>query len=227
MRLLILTIILALATTLPRLANGDDIYMGTAIEAVSDISWHAISSSSSPPGALVGWEFTVGTPIMINALGIYTNTTVASQVGPVSAGVSLWNGSGTQLASCQVLPNDSALSTGFKYHSIPSVTLQPGQDYTVACLLLHSESWVSDVYSATFAQGIDFVGRRFAYANDFTIMPVGDFPGFDGIPVGTIGGFGASFTFTPVPEPSTVALVGLPVMLLIFRRLIPRRSQLR
>jgi hypothetical protein len=136
---------------------------------------------------------------------------------PSSADVGLWNGSGTQLASCLVLSND-VVEGSFTYHPISPVTLQPGQNYTVACLLPTGAGWVSQVDSISFAQGIDFVARRFDFSPFSTLfMPTVD---RNAISLGdTIGGFGASFSFIPVPEPSTFALGGMgAIALMIFRR---------
>jgi hypothetical protein len=197
--------------------------LGTDFEAVSGIFPHVTSSASTT--YIVGWEFAVETPIIVDALGIYTDINqpgFPSVVGPTSAGVSLWDGTGNQLASCQVLPSDATSSTGFKYHLISSIMLQPGQDYTVGCLILNSASWVSDASSENFAPGIDFVARRFEFASNMTSMPTSDYPFFGGIPVGAIGGFGASFTFVAVPEPSVSALAGLSIAFLIFFRPVRR-----
>jgi hypothetical protein len=185
----ILTITAALAV------NGNSqIYTNPA---VGNLTWQIATTAGSP--VVVGWEFSVESPINIVSLGIFTNIAIGG-VGPTSASVSLWNGAGIQVASCYVSAGDPVLD-GFEYHPIASLQLQPGQNYTIACLLPHSEEWFSAVSSATFAQGVDFVARRSAFASNLSTMPTGDSitvpPG-----VSSVGGFGPSFEITPVPEPS-------------------------
>jgi len=174
----------------------------------------SISTSANGP-TMIGWKFTVENPITVTALGICTD--VPFVAGPTSAQVGLWKGSGTKLASCTVLSGD-VVDGSFTYHTITSVILQPGQSYTVACLLPTGAGWISQVDDPGFAPGIDFVARRFDFSPSSTLfMPTVD---YNSVPLGnTVGGFGASFTFVPVPEPSAFALGGLgAAALMIFLR---------
>jgi hypothetical protein len=146
---------------------------------------------------LVGWEFNVASPIQVDSLGLYTAISNALQLGPTSGQVGLWEDThGALLASANVLDTDSVVN-GFKYHALLSpVTLLPGQDYTVALLIPDSHAFQS-VFDTQFASQINFVGKRFDYfPNGLSSPPVSE----------PMGGFGGSFTFTPVPEPSSWAI---------------------
>ena len=182
--------------------------------AVSPDYWY--QTGSCDYRSMVGWEFTVENPIAVTALGMWSlfgNNPPGSQVG-------LWDGSHTLVTSCTVLANDPASSDGFTYHAIQSVILQPGQDYTVAGLSPGSQGFLTAV-SGSFGEGIAFVARRWGRNYDSTFFePYYDnWPGASQAPEGTFGAFGASFTYIPIPEPSSFALGSLgSAALMIFRR---------
>jgi hypothetical protein len=186
-----------------------------AVDLSSSYIDHVGGSSASE---LVGWEFTVNSPISVTDLGLYSGGLPFGGPAPDSGTVGLWTSSGTLLASANVQTSD-ALTLGFKYHEVPNTLLNVGQNYIIAALLPVSgggSRWfASGTVGAIFSPEISYVDRRFIIASDLSSPPTSDnWP--DG---GAIGFFAASFEYTTIPEPSTFTLLGLgAASLMVYRR---------
>ncbi len=139
---------------------------------------------------MVGWEFSVTAPMAVDSLGFYTDFSSYELAGPTAGEVGVWDATSTLLTSCQVGGADLVVD-GFKYHAAALVVLLPGHNYFIGAL--YSDAVVWDWYNHVFAPEISFVGRCSRWnAADLSSPPD---------PTG-MGGFGPSFTYTIVPEPS-------------------------
>jgi hypothetical protein len=181
-----------------------------------DLSSSTIDAVGGSSGSeLVGWQFTVNSPISVTDLGLYCGDLPFGGPAPDSGMVGLWASSGTLLASVNVQTSD-AMTLGFKYHEVPSTLLNVGQNYIVAALLPPSGSrwFASGTSGAIFSPEISWVARSFIFASDLSSAPTSDiWP--DG---GPIGFFAASFEYTTIPEPSTFTLLGLAAAALMVCR---------
>jgi hypothetical protein len=182
------------------------------------VSVSAYGCSGSP--VLVGWEFTVARPVAVSSLGLYTSSPYAPFVLSPTAGLlGLWEDSnGTLLASCDVADTDP-VSNDFKYHDITSsgLILSPGLHYTVALLIPDSRGWVYAQGGYQCADEINFVSPRFDYSYYGLQRPL----------AAEMGGLGASFTYTVVPEPAVDARLVLAAGFFVQKRLFSRAPNAR
>ncbi len=175
--------------------------------AVSLIGGPNSTTTTSYP-LIVGWKFNVNSPVSLDSLGLYINISNYAQVGPTSGDVGLWDASSALLTSASVVETDPVVD-GFRYHPVSPITLLPGQDYIVGALLLHSEafSWYGNPLQV--ASEINFVTRLYDYFPNGLSSPPSN---------PDMGGFGPSFTFTAVPEPSGLAIMPAIAAILGVRR---------
>ncbi len=149
----------------------------------------------------VGWSFSVaaGPGVQVTSLGWWDFT----PADPLAAAheVGIWNSAGMLLASVTVQPGD-ALTGSFRYAAITPITLMGGSTYIIGGRDLTTDG---DVYasassalvmdpSITFGQAARSAdGSGFAFPSTLT--------------ANSGGRFGPNFMLTPVPEPSTYALM--------------------
>lgn len=173
------------------------------------------TSLGNPPFTL-GWEFTVSTTIQVNELAFYDD----GENGLAdSHEIGIWNSSGTLVASGTVLAGTaSPLVDQFREVAV-SATLGAG-DYFIGALFVDGNDPVwfpgSSLTDFSSAPGITYDGATFAGGGSLADPTTADSsPGF----------FGADFSFSSTPEPSSVALLGtlLVAVLFAFRKLAAAR----
>jgi hypothetical protein len=148
-------------------------------------------------GSSIGYQFTVNSNVSVNALGMFTDGGTVG--GPEQVG--LWDTAGNLLASTSVQPGDPVVGL-FQYDFISPVALSAGSSYLVA-----------GVGNYTFGEGF-VTDPRITYTNDVW-ADNGQGLVFPNLVEGTPGGFpGGTVSLSAVPEPGSVALVGLGMVCL-------------
>ena len=146
----------------------------------------------------VGWSFTVSQSIRVTDLG-YLDRGQDGLVGSHSIG--LWTGAGSLLAS-DTVTNADALDGRFRYTDIVDVVLSPGV-YVVGGT---NDSVDGFIVTGSFTTPPEIGFLRARYVAGAALA----FPnGVAGIQTPQGGFFGGGFRFEAVPEPGTLALLGL------------------
>ena len=162
---------------------------------------------SGPPeasdGDSNGWRFKALADISVAELGVWNDGAAL----PSAVDVGLWSDVGTLLGTVVVGAGTSGRAEGgFWFESLSStVDLMAGQFYRVAAKPQSgSLPWVAFGGSQSFAAEIEYDNGYYGSGGGL---------GFPTFPGGSGRGiFGANFTFehtVPVPEPGTLALLGL------------------
>jgi hypothetical protein len=166
------------------------------------------NSLANPPFTL-GSLFSLSVPITVTGLGVFD----ANLDGLfASHDVGIWDSTGNLVASGTVASGTAdPLINQFRYDTIASVLLTPG-DYRIGALFLESDDVVGGLggFAAAVnfatAAGITFSAAAFAGGGTLSDPTAsgGTDPGY----------FGPNFTFeaAPVPEPSTLGLIGLGLL---------------
>ena len=189
----------------------------------------AITFIAPPPGGaagagVAGWQFTTRMDISISALGLYDAAGIYGG-GFVGDGlleehaVGIWDISNhsTPLLSALIPAGTLApLANGFRYVSTSPVVLPSNHDYVIAALFSDAAQkdfgvgGPNDPTYATVSPQIEFGGYRFEG------LSVLAFPEY--YEPGEWWGFGPNFTYTVVPEPSTLGLCALAAAVLFGSR---------
>lgn len=159
---------------------------------------------------MLGYSFTANSAIQVTGLGIYDDNGAAGLTSAHDVG--LWDSSGTLIASVSV-PAGAAgtLITNFMFASITPVNLIAGDTYTVGAevTIAQGDNWVADATSFSTASQITYDSREYANYTGTLVDPtlVGS---------NSIGYFGGNIEFagTAVPEPASMALVGVALLAL-------------
>lgn len=146
--------------------------------------------------ATYGFQFSTNAPILVTQFGFFDE--FGDGLGD-GAFVGLWDLSGTLLVSA-VVPGGVAapLVDQFRYTDVSPTLLEAGQTYRIGATSSDRMIQIADGFVAD--PSITFEGNRVGLG-PFT-FPVFSFPVNPGV-------FGPNFQFTPVPEPSSVVLLGL------------------
>ena len=158
-----------------------------------------------------GWAFTPNITITVTHLGLFDQ---AGDGFAISHPIGLWQTNGTLLASSAISAGtDDPLVDGFRYVSIPGVTLNAGQDYVIAfySAAAYSDYDVTDATSVQVDPDITYLGGRWGDITGSLQMPTN-------LPTSGMSPhrFGPNFQFTP--EPATLSLLALGGLLIARRR---------
>jgi hypothetical protein len=150
---------------------------------------------------VLGWSFTPQVSMDVAALGVYAapDFTTGQRVFTQDHQVGLYDASQTLLASTSVT-NSDGLYGMFRFHNLDTVQhLAGGSTYFLAAAM-GADQYTYDVSGFSVNNQVDF--GQFAYAGSDSLV----FPGT--VDPGVLGYFGPNFETSPVPEPSTLLLVG-------------------
>lgn len=179
---------------------------------ISGIDFTSVSTSAGTADYLpltLGFQFSTNTDINITQLGAFD----FNQDGfVVSHDVGLWDAAGNLLASTTVSSSDT-LNGFFRYGAISSILLTAGASYFVGANNYGGTFTGSlDIYAQTVngltpASEVNYLSSAFGLNNDFSaalVFPTGSASDKNGY-------YGANFMFeaSSVPEPATLALLGL------------------
>jgi len=150
--------------------------------------------------AVAGWHFKANATITVTSLGVWDRNKVGL-TAPHDTG--LWAANGTLLAEA-IVPAGISTSTminDFNYVTIPSVTLQAGQDYYVGSYFsTDQQDWVFSVsgnYHGTTDSTITWLGPGLVFDSGFTAPK--------GATGGPEGDYGGSFLIGSAPTPAWAA----------------------
>jgi hypothetical protein len=153
------------------------------------------------PSFTLGFSFRANTDIVVTGLALFDS----SQDGLVeSHEVGLWNSTGTLLTSTTVQAGvGSALEDKFRVETIVPVQLVGGADYFIGALFTSGSDpniFPGGAVGFVTPPEVSFLAAQFAFGGALA------FPGTS--PSADPAYFGPNFTFTVIPEPSTVMLLG-------------------
>jgi len=186
--------------------NAHTLRAATAVE-ITDLGFFAVQR---PGSVSFGWEFTTTVPLEITAWGLYDH----GQGSPGPDGfelphtISLWTSTGTLLTSAVMPAGTTASLTGyFRFVSSVGYSLAPGTYVIGSETDSGDRDWVpSAVREAVFDPAISYVGGRYNDAGGFPSTALGG-------PLDPPRYFGPNFQFEVVPEPSTVSLIALTLLI--------------
>ena len=155
---------------------------------------------------VIGYQFTVTTPVVLNTLGAVLQGSTSQPVFgslPASLQVNLWDNAQNLLSKATVSAGDPLIGH-FNYHAVNAISLLPGVTYTIAALVPAGYSVLSDVPAITTGPAVTYVGGR-SIPSSALVFPSGDI-------IGRNSYFGAGFTYLnaisargPVPiEPGPI-----------------------
>lgn len=161
-------------------------------------------------GDAIGYFFQVTEAVMVDALGVWND---ADGLG-ATHDVGIWNvATGGLIASASV-NNGGTLSNNFYYTAITPVMLSSGVNYVVAAVYTATDgdSYVSTPTTAQYDPMLIHQGAAHPSAGSlgFTMPTVQT--------AANRGRFGPNMNFAPVPEPGTLAAVGVGLAFLLRRR---------
>jgi hypothetical protein len=169
----------------------------------------------------IGFRFTVGADdILVSSLGFYDEG-ADGLVDPHDVGI--FTTSGSLLASLTV-PNGvvATLDSGFRMVDLPTAfSLDSGASYVILGYRPTASDAIRYDVSLTTSSLITYdteIAQNATGGLIFTNTPFG----WD-----TIGWFGPTFSATPIPEPSSVVLLGIASVLLLTRRQRGNKGQLQ
>lgn len=164
----------------------------------------------------LGWSFTVNQNITLDALGVYDSD--QDGLGQ-SHDVGVFDAGGTLLAATTVASGTSGtLIDKYRFQSIAGLTLTTGNTYSIGAVWLDgTDGMLFDNGGISFSPDVNYVDSNFAAGS--TLQN----PAFNG---GGGGYYGPNFTYTTaaVPEPSSIAMLGIGAIGLFARR---KRQQMK
>ena len=145
-------------------------------------------------GDVVGYRFTVSSPLSVSELGVWNADTAAGGAGMTSPHeVGIWDSSQTLVASVTVSPGGTVVGDWI-YASITPVVLMPGETYTAGVIYFETDndSYISSASSMTTDPNVTFVESVYPAAASLGFTyPANSTTSF--------GRFGPNFLFTVVP----------------------------
>ena len=155
-----------------------------------------------------GWEFSTTSDLTVTALGVYD---VGGDGLPENTTVGIWRESDQALVGSTVVPTNGTLIGGFRYNDVSPFALSSSEVYRIAY-------WNPNGFFT-----IGLLGQDVVFAPEVTYLDAGiynfdagSFSYPDQVTTNNLRKyFGPNFQFTTsaVPEPTSVALLGLGLVL--------------
>ncbi|AOS83389.1 hypothetical protein BIU88_04065 [Chlorobaculum limnaeum] len=173
---------------------------GMANQAFADII--ALSFTDGIPSSfvddplpnIVGWEFTISSPVTVTSLGFYDY----DNDGLVNDhAVSIWDSSAYVVVSASIT-NSGWSDAGYVWETVTPVTLSAGT-YRIGAEIFGNDYYYSAATSVITATPVSYSGGVYA---------VGGFE-YPGNVSMNNGRFGPNFSFNVVPEPTSMLLLGM------------------
>ncbi len=198
---------------------------GTPLEALSSPSTQTNSDLNAGSDYTIGYLFQVGsTPLSVTSLGIWDPTSPVSEgFGGSGTGtgfadsheIGLWTTGGSLLASATVPAGTTAgeTSDGYLFAANTPVTLAANADYVIGFNKDGSDENHSNVSGPVFnTPYVSLVNSAYTLSGN---SPSGTltFPAYNNSPYNA---WDPNFQFTPLPEPSSVVLLGFAGVGLLF-----------
>ena len=176
---------------------------GTADPA---LDFSSSSSTNDDTGYSMGYEFTVNQNLTVAALGYY-------DAGGVNSGltsghvVGIYNLSGGLLTSATVTSADP-LTGHFRYAAISPISLTAGQSYFVVGVTGTTDDYAWGVNGLTVDPAITFLDTYYIASSTLAVPTTSNSDLY----------LAGSFELSGVPEPTSLALLGLGASILFARR---------
>ena len=151
-----------------------------------------VSYYGSVAGDVVGFRFTVSSPLQVYDLGVWNADSTGGLDTPHQVGI--WDGSQALIASVTVDPATGTPIGQWTYTAITPVNLNPGETYTIGALYVANgtDLYISAASSMTTAPEVTWVQSVYpASAELGFVYPANNSTSF--------GRFGPNFNFTIVP----------------------------
>lgn len=150
------------------------------------------------PTNTIGWQFEINNSFYVDSLGVFDN---AQDGLSVQYDVGIFDASGGLLTSATVDTNDPLINQ-FRYQSIAPTQLFAGDVYYIGAFYSDiNESFVLGANDFLTDPRLTFLNSGFGTAGPVLTAPLDIFGPIHGL-------FGPNFTISPVPEPSTLLLLG-------------------
>ncbi len=169
---------------------------GAWAQAVTGFSGGAEYSSywGSVTGDVIGYRFTVASPLQVSDLGVWNADNAAGGAGLTSDHqVGIWDSSQALLASVIVTPSGTPVGD-WTYTSITPIVLNPGETYTIGASYTpdDNDQYISGASSMTTDPEVTWLVSVFPAAGDLGFA----YPSEDST---SFGRFGPNFLLTVVP----------------------------
>lgn len=178
------------------------------------MDWATNGTNTASTTSTRGYSFNVLNPNGINVTHLSFFDDLGNGLN-TSHDVGIWNSAGTLLASTTISAGtvDPLDATGkFRSRAISPIFLAAGTDYVVAGVFLaNSDLQAINMTGLVMGSGITYGQTRF---NNNGVNSLS----FPTSTISQVGLPGGSFSYAPVPEPATMAAMGLGIAALLRRR---------
>lgn len=145
----------------------------------------------SVAGDVVGYRFTVNSPLQVSDLGVWNGDNTGGMDSPHQVGI--WDSTQVLLASVTVNPGGMVVGA-WMYASITPIVLSPGETYTIGALYTptDNDNYISSAASMTTDPDVTWTNSVYPSVEELGFV----YPELDS---SSFGRFGPNFLFTVVP----------------------------
>ena len=194
-------------------AMATSAFAQTAITSVTPAglfgSFYGTDTETDP--GVVGFKFTMNQDVFVTDLGVWDDD--GDQTLASSHQVGIWEVSSTNLLVDATVDGNSTFDSEFLYESVSSTMLTAGTEYIIGATYWSGNG---DSYTSNGTYGlsgdINIINGVFPDAGGLGFI----MPGSDS--AGNSGRVGPNFKYEPVPEPATMAVLGLGALAALRRK---------